>query len=111
MREAITQVVPRFFAKLHEARGGLFTQYIIAVLNSHTDIFESLESNVRTYCRSFPTVFTKASGALLFDEQGKQYIDFLAGAGALNYGHNRGGSITKFNSVDQPLEEQNSFQN
>ena len=57
-------------------------------LDSNTEIFECLESNVRTYCRSFPTVFTKALGALLFDEQGKQYIDFLAGAGALNYGHN-----------------------
>ena len=55
---------------------------------SDTEIFEELESNVRTYCRSFPAVFTKAKGALLFDEQGKQYIDFLAGAGALNYGHN-----------------------
>lgn len=57
-------------------------------LISDTEIFESIESNVRTYCRSFPAVFTKALGALLFDEQGKQYIDFLAGAGALNYGHN-----------------------
>ncbi len=56
--------------------------------NSDTSIFESLESNVRTYCRSFPAVFTRAIGALLFDEQGKRYIDFLAGAGALNYGHN-----------------------
>ncbi|MEQ1829279.1 MAG: diaminobutyrate--2-oxoglutarate transaminase [Pirellula sp.] len=57
-------------------------------IESDTTIFEHLESNVRTYCRSFPAVFTKASGALLFDEHGKQYIDFLAGAGALNYGHN-----------------------
>ena len=55
---------------------------------SPTSVFEKLESNVRTYCRSFPTVFTKAKGALLFDEQGRCYIDFLAGAGALNYGHN-----------------------
>ena len=53
-----------------------------------TAIFEDLESNVRNYCRSFPTVFLKAKGALLFDELGRSYIDFLAGAGALNYGHN-----------------------
>ncbi len=55
---------------------------------SQPDVFAELESNVRTYCRSFPTVFTRAKGALLFDERGQSYIDFLAGAGALNYGHN-----------------------
>jgi diaminobutyrate-2-oxoglutarate transaminase len=53
-----------------------------------TEVFERRESNVRTYCRSFPAVFSRATGELLFDEHGKQYIDFLAGAGALNYGHN-----------------------
>ena len=51
-------------------------------------IFTDLESNVRSYCRSFPTVFTTAAGATLVDEQGKRYIDFLSGAGTLNYGHN-----------------------
>ncbi len=51
-------------------------------------VFESHESNVRTYCRSFPAVFTNARGSLVFDEGGNRYIDFLAGAGALNYGHN-----------------------
>lgn len=54
----------------------------------NTAIFESVESNVRSYCRSFPTVFTKAKGAVMTDENGKDYIDFFAGAGALNYGHN-----------------------
>lgn len=51
-------------------------------------IFESLESEVRGYIRSFPTIFTKAKGAILTDEQGVEYIDFFAGAGTLNYGHN-----------------------
>lgn len=50
--------------------------------------FERYESNVRTYCRAFPTVFCNAKGARLFDEAGRAYIDFFAGAGALNYGHN-----------------------
>jgi diaminobutyrate-2-oxoglutarate transaminase len=50
--------------------------------------FVQNESDVRTYCRSFPTVFAKASGHLLHDEEGKEYIDFFAGAGSLNYGHN-----------------------
>ena len=51
-------------------------------------IFESLESEVRSYCRVFDTVFTRARGSHMHDEQGRQYIDFFAGAGALNYGHN-----------------------
>lgn len=51
-------------------------------------IFNEIESNVRSYCRSFPTVFTRAVGATLFDEDGRSYIDFLSGAGTLNYGHN-----------------------
>lgn len=50
--------------------------------------FERLESEVRGYCRSWPTVFASASGAELVDEDGKRYLDFFAGAGALNYGHN-----------------------
>jgi len=50
--------------------------------------FEQLESEVRSYCRSFPVVFTRAAGSRLWDEQGRTYIDFFAGAGALNYGHN-----------------------
>ncbi len=54
----------------------------------NTSVFENLESNVRSYCRNFPTVFTKAKGAIMTDENGKEYIDFFAGAGALNYGHN-----------------------
>lgn len=52
------------------------------------DIFANLESEVRSYCRSFPTVFTKAKGYKMWDEAGKEYIDFFSGAGALNYGHN-----------------------
>ncbi len=52
------------------------------------NIFETLESEVRSYCRSFPTVFTKAKGYKMWDEDGKEYIDFFSGAGALNYGHN-----------------------
>ena len=52
------------------------------------NIFNRLESNVRGYCRSFPTTFTKAQNATLTDESGNEYIDFLAGAGTVNYGHN-----------------------
>lgn len=50
-----------------------------------------LESEVRGYCRSFPTVFRSASGAHLTDESGKRYLDFFAGAGVMSYGHNHPG--------------------
>ena len=52
------------------------------------EVFNKLESEVRSYCRSFPTVFTKATSYFLTDETGDSYIDFFSGAGALNYGHN-----------------------
>lgn len=51
-------------------------------------IFERLESEVRGYIRSFPVVFKQARGSTLIDEEGREYIDFFAGAGTLNYGHN-----------------------
>lgn len=47
-----------------------------------------LESEVRSYSRSFPVLFDKAKDAFLFDADGNRYIDFFAGAGTLNYGHN-----------------------
>ncbi|NUW10542.1 aminotransferase class III-fold pyridoxal phosphate-dependent enzyme, partial [Streptomyces sp. CAI-21] len=51
-------------------------------------VFETLESEVRSYCRSWPAVFDRAQGSYLYDEDGHTYLDFFAGAGALNYGHN-----------------------
>ncbi len=47
-------------------------------------VFEDHESEVRSYVRSFPTVFDSE----LFNEEGDAYLDFFSGAGALNYGHN-----------------------
>lgn len=51
-------------------------------------IFEEIESEVQSYARSFPRVFHRAKGEEMWDEDGNQYLDFLAGAGTLNYGHN-----------------------
>lgn len=51
-------------------------------------LFEELESEVRGYCRSWPTVLERAEGCTLISESGREYLDFFAGAGALNYGHN-----------------------
>ncbi|MFF0559963.1 diaminobutyrate--2-oxoglutarate transaminase [Streptomyces sp. NPDC020472] len=51
-------------------------------------VFETVESEVRSYCRAWPVVFERASGSRLYDEDGRPYLDFFAGAGSLNYGHN-----------------------
>lgn len=54
----------------------------------HMHIFEQRESDVRGYSRTYPVVFDKALNARQIDEQGREYIDFFAGAGVLNFGHN-----------------------
>lgn len=51
-------------------------------------VFEKWESDIRGYSRMYPTVFASASNARQVDEAGKSYIDFFAGAGVLNFGHN-----------------------
>lgn len=51
-------------------------------------VIEQYESEVRSYCRKFPVVFERAENSWLFDINGKMYLDFFSGAGALNYGHN-----------------------
>ena len=53
-----------------------------------TDIFETRESQVRSYCMNWPATFEKASGTYQYTEDGSRYLDFFSGAGALNYGHN-----------------------
>src|SRR5699024_9687099 len=56
--------------------------------NPATDIFETRESEVRSYCRNWPVVFDTAKGPYQWTEDGQRYTDFFSGAGALNYGHN-----------------------
>jgi|TARA_B110000285_G_scaffold64462_1_gene74102 diaminobutyrate-2-oxoglutarate transaminase len=51
-------------------------------------IFERRESEGRSYCRAMPKVFSTAKGSIMTDENGQQWIDFLAGCSSLNYGHN-----------------------
>lgn len=55
---------------------------------ANLDVFDRRESEVRGYVRAFPTVFDRASGSTLVDADGREYLDFFAGAGVLNYGHN-----------------------
>ena len=52
------------------------------------EVFQKYESNVRSYCRKWPVVMTRAKGSIYYDEDNNEYIDFFNGAGALNYGHN-----------------------
>lgn len=62
-----------------------------AILQAEKDemkVFDELESEIRGYCRVYPTVFESAQNARQVDENGKSYIDFFAGAGVLNFGHN-----------------------
>ncbi len=51
-------------------------------------IFEQRESEIRGYSRTYPAVFESALNARQVDEDGNEYIDFFAGAGVLNFGHN-----------------------
>ena len=51
------------------------------------EVFARLESNVQSYARNFPAIFNHARGSELRDVHGRRYLDFLAGAGSLNYGH------------------------
>ena len=55
---------------------------------NETNIFEQHESEIRAYCRAVPTVFKSAKNAVMIDENNDDYIDFFAGAGVLNFGHN-----------------------
>ena len=61
----------------------------MSIENSNdTTIYTRRESQARSYCRNFDTVFTSASGSEMTDAEGRTYIDFLAGCSSLNYGHN-----------------------
>ena len=51
------------------------------------DVFEKNESEVRSYCRKYPVIFDKGLNSELYSVDGRRYIDFLAVAGSMNYGH------------------------
>lgn len=51
-------------------------------------IFAKRESSARSYCRAFDVIFTRGKGSFLYDGDGREFIDFLAGCSSLNYGHN-----------------------
>jgi hypothetical protein len=51
-------------------------------------ICDRIESNVRYYSREYTVIFSRGEGPFVIDDQGRAFIDFFGGAGALNYGHN-----------------------
>jgi len=55
---------------------------------SDLDIYERMESQVRSYCRAMPRQFCRAKGVWMYEEGGGRYLDFLSGCSSLNYGHN-----------------------
>lgn len=67
------------------------------------EVFEERESQVHSYCRHFPILFKEAKNSELYSVDGQRYIDFFAGAGAINYGHNN--SYIKKAVMDYLLED------
>jgi diaminobutyrate-2-oxoglutarate transaminase len=52
------------------------------------DLLKQVESNARTYAATFERVFERGRGVLIWDSQGREFIDCLTCAGALPLGHN-----------------------
>ncbi len=68
------------------------------------EIFQKYESNVRSYCRKYPVIFDRALNSEIYSVDGQRYIDFLAVAGSINYGHNNPyikGAILDYLSEDR----------
>jgi diaminobutyrate-2-oxoglutarate transaminase len=56
--------------------------------NQYLSRQEHIESNARTYPRYLPIALKSGRGVFVEDTEGREYIDCLAGAGALALGHN-----------------------
>jgi diaminobutyrate-2-oxoglutarate transaminase len=54
----------------------------------YLDRQKSYESNARSYPRRIPVAIKKAKGIRIIDQDGREFIDCLAGAGTLALGHN-----------------------
>jgi len=76
------------------------------------EMIEKYESEVRSYCRKYPTIFERALNSELYDVEGKRYIDFLSSAGSMNYGHNNPyikRAILDYLSADSPINMLDMF--
>ncbi|VEN73263.1 Diaminobutyrate--2-oxoglutarate transaminase [Candidatus Desulfarcum epimagneticum] len=81
----------KYVYELFDSRGEDFRlkeRSMASPKNRRLDLFSEKESKARYYVRHFPALFSRAKNEFLYDVSGNKYIDFLSGAGALNYGHN-----------------------
>jgi hypothetical protein len=62
---------------------------IISTLRGFNEekLYVDRESRVRSYCRSVNAIFHTASGSIMRDVDGGEYIDFPSSACSLKYGH------------------------
>lgn len=60
---------------------------------------EKMESNVRSYPRKLPLAIAKARGIHVYDVEGGDYLDCLAGAGTLALGHNHPAVVSAIKEV------------
>lgn len=52
-----------------------------------TDTMAQAEQVIAKTYKRFPVVFTKGSGCVLWDQNGRSYVDFVAGIAVCNLGH------------------------
>ena len=52
-----------------------------------TDTMAQAEQVIAKTYKRFPVVFTKGSGCMLWDQNGRSYVDFVAGIAVCNLGH------------------------
>lgn len=75
--------------------------------NEFLDSQGAIESNARTYPRRLPLALKSGRGIRVRDVEGREYIDCLAGAGALALGHNHPVVVQAIQSAlseDAPLQ-------
>lgn len=60
----------------------------MVITDAETYQTTAVESEVRSYSRRISATFSTARGSHITDAQGREYLDFLSGCSALNYGHN-----------------------
>jgi len=75
--------------------------------NAYLDRQAAIESNARTYPRRLPIALQSGRGITVRDIEGREYIDCLAGAGALALGHNHPVVIE---AIHQALSDEIPFQ-
>ena len=56
---------------------------------SHVGVSEPWKSHIHRYCQNVEAIFHTAMATVMRDADGRQYIDFLSGAGSLNYAQHR----------------------